>query len=374
MSRAEGFGRAGIVALTAAAFVGLVATAAALAAPQGAGPPSAAPAGPPPVAFGAGPPPAGMPPAGFGGGPPGAGGPQLAGTYFYTLGTGGGPRVQVRRAQPANAVVVDGDVYLFDTGDGVLRQLAAAGLSISRIRAVFVSHHHFDHVAGLAPLLVNRWLLHSTAPLPVYGPPGTVAMLAGMAAASRAIELVPITIGGPPKPPIAATIAARDLPGDVTEPRVVYEDAAVRVSVVLNDHFHFPAGSPESESRSYAFRIDTKTRSFAYTGDTGPSERVVALARGVDVLVSEVIDLPSMEAGLRRMPGVPVEAALAHLSRDHLTPEQVGELAAAAGVRRLVLTHFVPGDDREADDSAYLRGIDRHFAGPVDAARDLERW
>jgi ribonuclease BN (tRNA processing enzyme) len=374
MGRAEGFRCTGAVALLAATFV-VLATAAAPAAAQGAAPPSSAnPAGPPPGALGAGPPPAGMPPAGFGGGPRGAGGPQLAGTFFYTLGTGGGPRVQVRRAQPANAVVVDGDVYLFDTGDGVLRQLAAAGLSVSRIRAVFVSHHHFDHVAGLAPLLVNRWLLHSTAPLPVYGPPGTVAMLAGMAAASRPIELVPITIGGPPKPPIAATIAARDLPGDVTEPRVVYEDAAVRVSVVLNDHFHFPAGSPEAESRSYAFRIDTKTRSFAYTGDTGPSERVVALARGVDVLVSEVIDLPSMEAGLRRMPGVPVEAALAHLSRDHLTPEQVGELAAAAGARRLVLTHFVPGDDREADDSAYLRGINRHFEGPVNAARDLERW
>jgi ribonuclease BN (tRNA processing enzyme) len=369
MSRAEGFRRAGVVALMAVTLSGVAAAAGAPAAAQGAAPPPGAnPSGPPPGAFGAGPPP------GVFGGPPGAGGPQLAGTFFYTLGTGGGPRVQARRAQPANAVVVDGDVYLFDTGDGVLRQLAAAGLSVSRVRAVFVSHHHFDHVAGLTPLLVNRWLLHSTAPLPVYGPPGTVAMLAGVATASRPIELVPITIGGPPKPPIAATIAARDLPGDVTEPRVVYEDAAVRVSVVLNDHFHFPAGSPEAESRSYAFRIDTKTRSFAYTGDTGPSARVVALARGVDVLVSEVIDLPSMEAGLRRMPGVPVEAALAHLSRDHLTPEQVGELAAAAGARRLVLTHFVPGDDREADDSAYLRGIDRHFAGPVNAARDLERW
>ncbi len=336
--------------------------------------PGAPPMTGPPPGFPGGPPPGvpGGPPPGVPGGPPDA--QAWAGAHFVTLGTGGGPRVQVRRSQPANAVVVNGDVYLFDAGDGVLRQLAAAGLSIPRVRAVFLSHHHFDHVAGVGPLLVNRWLLHSTEPLPVYGPPGTVQMLGGMAAAWRPTELAPITIGGPPKPPIVATIAARDFAAELQSPAVVYEDAAVKVTAVLNDHFHFPPGSPESASRSYAFRIDTKTRSFVYTGDTGPSARVTALARGADVLVSEVIDLPAIERNLRRIPGAPVEAALAHLRLDHLTPEQVGEMAAAAGVGQVVLTHFVPGDDRETDDAGYTRGIERHYRGPVRTARDLDRF
>jgi hypothetical protein len=64
---------------------------------------------------------------------------------FLTLGTGGGPLTRIERSEPANAVVVDGDVYLFDVGDGAQRQLAAAKLPLQRVRAVFLSHHHVDH-------------------------------------------------------------------------------------------------------------------------------------------------------------------------------------------------------------------------------------
>ncbi len=81
---------------------------------------------------------------------------------FVTLGTGGGPLIRTERSEPANAVLVGGAAYLFDLGDGVQRQLLRAAIPLTKVRAIFISHHHNDHNADLGPVLINRWLLYST--------------------------------------------------------------------------------------------------------------------------------------------------------------------------------------------------------------------
>ena len=296
---------------------------------------------------------------------------------FVTLGTGGGPIIRLRRAQPANALVIGDAVYLFDAGDGVQRQMRAAGLATANLRAIFISHHHLDHDAGLGPLLAARWLFNSYRPLPVIGPPGTQRMVAALADAAHVAELAPITIGGPPKPAIVSTIAARDLAPDMDQPTLIYEDENIRVLAVTNAHFHFPPGEAASFSRSYSYRIEAGGRTIVFTGDTGWSDHVVRLAQGADLLVSEVIDIAAMEAALRRAPDLPPAALgpmLAHMAQDHLTPEQVGRLAAAAHVGRVVLTHLAPGADAEHDTSGYVTGISAHYRGPVTVANDLDRF
>jgi ribonuclease BN (tRNA processing enzyme) len=65
---------------------------------------------------------------------------------------------------------------------------------------------------------------------------------------------------------------------------------------------------------------------------------------------------------------------MAHLQQDHLTPAQVGHLAAAAHVKSVVLTHIVPGADDETTTSQYTDGVKEQFAGPVTAAADLDRF
>ncbi|OYY91634.1 MAG: hypothetical protein B7Y45_01200 [Sphingomonas sp. 28-66-16] len=297
---------------------------------------------------------------------------------FVTLGTGGGPVIRLKRSEPANAVVVNGAVYLFDAGDGVQRQMLAADLALPTVRAVFVSHHHIDHNAALGPLLVSRWLFNGYVPLPVIGPPGTVAMVAGIATAFRATELAPIAIGGPPKPALADTIAATDMAKTMDTPTLVYSDENIRVFAITNDHYHFASGSPEAAAaRSYSFRIETAGRSFVYTGDTGPSPHLEALAKGADVLISEVIDLAAMSAILERATDIPPGALapmIAHMAQDHLTPANVGAIAARAGVKQVVLTHLVPGLDSETDMSGYLEGLTATYHGPVAIAHDLDRF
>lgn len=295
-----------------------------------------------------------------------------------TLGTGGGPSYRIKRAMSSNAVVIGDDVYIVDTGEGLLRQMSAAGLFVDQVKAAFITHHHFDHNGDLGPLLAFRWIASAHSPLPVIGPPMTVQMVRDQSSAYRAIELAPITIGGPDAPPIAATVAARDLPADLLEPAVVYRDSNVKVTAVLNDHYHYTPGSDAARlSRSYAFRFDTPARSIVFTGDTGPSARVAALARGADLLVSEVIDLARIEQQWRESGKADpkyVDGLIAHLREDHLTPEDVGRLAQQAGVKEVVLTHIVPGWDEETDFSVYTKGVERHFKGRVRIASDLDRF
>jgi ribonuclease BN (tRNA processing enzyme) len=309
---------------------------------------------------------------------PGAALAQSVEPVFVTLGTDGGPVVRRERSQPANAVIVNGSVYLFDIGAGTQRQLALAGIDPGAVRAVFLSHHHLDHVGGLGPFLVNRWLLYSDSALPVIGPPGTRAMVGGIVAAAQPIVMAPVTIGGPPKPALAASIDARELDAAMDRPVLVYQDANIRVLAVANDHYHFAPGSAEARfSRSYAFRIETKSKTWVFTGDTGPSARLVDLARGADVLVSEVIDIPGVEHAMRANTHIPVVALpglLAHMRQDHLTPAQVGAIAKQANVGMVVLTHLVPGDDGETDLSVYSAGVSAAFGGRVVVARDLDRF
>lgn len=295
-----------------------------------------------------------------------------------TLGTGGGPSYRMKRAMSSNAVVIGNDVYIVDTGDGLLRQLTAAGLSIDRVRAVFITHHHYDHNADLGPLLAFRWLATQYSPLPIIGPPMTTQMVTDQARAYRAIELAPITIGGPEQPSIASTADPHDLPADLVEPVVIYQDGNVTVKAVLNDHYHFAKGSEAARlSRSYALRFETQSRTIVFTGDTGPSVRVEKLAQGADLLVAEVIDVGRIERQWReagRADTAYVDSLIAHLREDHLTPEDVGKLAAGAKVGRVVLSHIVPGWDEETDLTVYSKGVSSHYNGPVHVASDLDRF
>ena len=304
-------------------------------------------------------------------------------TQVITLGTGGGPSYRDKRVMSSNAVVVGKDVYLVDTGDGLMHRYASAGLDVGQVKAVFITHHHFDHNADLGALLTYRWLANdllggSGQPLPVIGPPMTVGFVQHLAAAFRPTELAPITIGGTEPGPIALTVKAQDLPGDLLEPKVIYRDDKVTVTAVHNNHYHYQEGSAAARNaRSYAFRFDTADRSIVFTGDTGPSPRVEALAKGADILVAEVIDLPKIEQQWRSRGGsdqAQVDALIAHLRQDHLTPEDVGKMASSAKVGMVVLNHLVPGWDDETDPEAYARGVRRYFTGRVVVANDLDRF
>ena len=294
---------------------------------------------------------------------------------LVTLGTGGGPIVQTRRSQPANAIVTGGLVYLFDTGEGTQRALRAAELPLAKVRAVFLTHHHLDHVGGLGPIIVNRWILGLKQPLLVFGPPGTRELVAGLVAAAGPTERAPLRLGGGTSVPLSSTVVAADaVVGD--RPVEIYRDGNIRVLAIDVDHFHKVDGSRDPVAQSFGFRIETGGRSIVISGDTGPSAALEKLAQGADLLLSEVMDRPAIAAAVGKIEMPPAARAgfLRHMDLDHLTPAQVGDIAARAGVKAVVLTHLVPGLDGEHDTSGYTAGLSRHFSGPVTVAKDGDRF
>lgn len=196
------------------------------------------------------------------------------------LGTGT-PNADPDRFGPAVAIVVDTNVYLVDAGGGVVHQTAAAArydsipaLGPSHLRIDFLTHLHSDHTVGLPDLMFSPWVLGRTAPLDVYGPPGTAAMVDHLNAAYA--EDVDIRLhGGEPSNKTGYGGQAHEV-----TPGVVYRDALVRVTAFEVQHGKWP--------HAYGYRFDTPDRSIVISGDTRPSDAVVRACNGCDVLVHEV--------------------------------------------------------------------------------------
>jgi ribonuclease BN (tRNA processing enzyme) len=148
------------------------------------------------------------------------------------------------------------------------------------------------------------------------------------------------------------------------EPFEIYRDELVTVSAILVDHrLCYPA---------FGFRVDSAYGSVVVSGDTAYSENCIRLAQGADLLLHEVIDL---EAILATFPDGPTRDGIEeHLRESHTPFDQVGKVAAAAGVGQLVLHHIVPNTPGTADVHKMVAAARRDFAGPVHAAEDNDRF
>lgn len=296
---------------------------------------------------------------------------------WVTLGTSGGPAVQRERSQIANALVMPGGAYLFDTGNGVQRQMALARIAERDVKVIFLSHHHLDHVADLGPLLWTRWTFGG-GPLIVVGPQGTKALVEGLIAASAPITLAGYPVAGPAKPALADLVTVIEIPADLAEPTQVYADARIKVGAIGVDHYQSPSSIPlDHMPQAVAYRVEAGGRTIVYTGDSGPSARLTKLAKGADLLVTEVVE-PDAIAALLTGGAQGSDAARAGIVRgmtmNHLTPGEVGKMAQAAGVKRVVLTHFVPSPENVPDRGVYARGIGQFYKGPLRLANDLDRF
>jgi ribonuclease BN (tRNA processing enzyme) len=151
------------------------------------------------------------------------------------------------------------------------------------------------------------------------------------------------------------------VPHEVTEGGSVMQDENVKVSAALVDH--------GVVKPAFAYRFDCPDRSIVISGDTRPSENLVRLANGADVLVHEVMYLPALEKLSASEPNA--TTLMAHLMAAHTATEQVGKIATEAGVKTLVLSHFVPGGTPVIPDKVWYDAVKPHFAGRLIVGRDL---
>jgi ribonuclease BN (tRNA processing enzyme) len=291
---------------------------------------------------------------------------------FITLGTVGGPIPNPDRSQPANILLWQDHGILIDAGDGAPEQLAKANIALGQVQTVFISHLHFDHTGGLFALFGMRYQVRTPGVLTIYGPPGTKRMVDSLVAAMRPMsEFGAGNPGVTPPPPEPSFRVVEIVDGD----KIVIDD--VTVTVASNSHYSYPSGSPEAlKFQSLSFRFDMPDRSIVYTGDTGPSKNVEQLAKGADLLVSEVIDVNAVLGDLRinrpDLKETVFEGFASHFVEHHLTAAEAAKLAQNAGVKKLVLTHLAIGSSSSIKDIE--NAVTSAFDGSISIASDLDEY
>lgn len=295
------------------------------------------------------------------------------GTHLVLLGTQGGPNFNGNRGECANAIVVDGRIYIVDCGYGAMMSLRKSGLNFRDAGNVFLTHLHDDHVGDVAALLSHQWTDGRIEPTLVIGTHGTEALVAsalGFAQANTDIRLIDEARSVEPQ----EIFSGRDIEAPQT-PTEIYSDDHVSVSAVENTHFPDYA-KERMPYRAVSYRFDTADRSIVISGDTAYSENLIELARDADVFVCETIEVATWRGVFDRRVAAGAyadnpEGIWDHIVGTHASTEDAGRMAAAAGVGTLVLTHLIPGGLLEVEDHVYTDGVRLHFDGAVIVGRDL---
>ena len=293
-------------------------------------------------------------------------------TILITLGTAGGPVPRKDRMQSSNLLVVNDTLYLIDAGGGVTHRLVEAGYDYRQAGKIFITHAHSDHTAGLVTLLVSQWE-QQAPPIDVYGS-GVEALVKG--AIDYLTPNAEIRWSEGKKRPMSEMFRAHDV-----APGVVYQDSNVKVTAVENTHFHFQPGDPAyGKYKSYSYRFETPTRTVFFTGDTGPSDAVVELAKGSDLYVTEttspddVVELYKKNGIWQSKTPAEQEGFLRHMHEEHVTPEDIVKMAANAGVKAVVMTHVGPSVNPNDDYRRFIDQANKYYSGPITLAKDLMKF
>jgi ribonuclease BN (tRNA processing enzyme) len=280
---------------------------------------------------------------------------QPSKTRLILLGTGGGPRPRKSSSAAAQVIVANEIAYVIDCGNGVARQLVFAGVPLSKLRHIFLTHHHSDHNADYGNLILLSWTAGLRTRVDSWGPPPLKSMTR-LFFELNAVDIKTRT-GDEGRVPLEPLVYPHELTGG----GVVMQDDNVKVTATLVDH---PPVVP-----AFAYRFDAADRSIVISGDTAKNDNLVKLAKSADVLVHTAFYPSAIDRLVARVPNA---SALKHsILAGQTSAEDAGRVAQAAGVKMLVLSHLVPADDPTVTEQMWMEAASTHFRGKVVVARDL---
>ena len=245
------------------------------------------------------------------------------------LGTGG-PRPDSARQGPATLVEVAGLRLLFDAGRGVATQLAKADISLNELDAVFLTHHHFDHIGGLGDLLMAAWNNGRARPLNVYGPPGTRSIVETLFNQIYASDIrfrmsEAEQLHSPIEHPVE-TFRSYDIKTGVIE-----SNESFRLEVGAIEHGGLALGLDDEEWSAVGYRIEGDDRTVTIAGDAVAGRDLDRLALDTDALV--VCAYLSGDEIVRDEDRFLSEHILAGAP-------QAAQIAIDVGAQRLIVTHI----------------------------------
>lgn len=264
------------------------------------------------------------------------------------LGTGS-PRPDLERSGPAQVLWINDLPILIDCGEGTTTQLLKAGIPPQTINHLWLTHLHSDHLFGYAQFLIGGQG-DGRRELTIVGPVGTKKYH------ERILQLYEedinyrLSLGRSPKGLMDVNII------EIEEAGEILTDIPAKVTAAKMIH----------NVTTYGYRFEVGDKVVVISGDTAPTPELVKLAAGADLLVQDAaITTTSVYT---QGENKEFSKVFEKLQNEHCTPTQCGEIAREAGVKKLVLTHFLPGADTvEAFDE-----VTKVYTGKVVIGEDLK--
>jgi len=272
------------------------------------------------------------------------------GVAVQVLGSGG-PELQDKRASSSYLIWQDGRPrVLIDAGGGSALRFGESGAQMSQLDAILFTHFHVDHSADFSALIKSSWFEDRNRPLPIYGPTGNDFM-------PSTTEFVADFFGEPrgayrylsellvPGEPSSYKLQPHNVAGS-DKPAVVFRGGDLAISSVRVVHGPVPA---------LAWRIDLAGKLIVFSGDTNGEGDLAQLAANADLLVAHNA-VPEGATGVER--------------RLHMPPSVIGQIAAGAHVKQLVLSHrMLRTLGKEAETQSEIQ---KRYSGLIHFANDLD--
>ncbi len=277
---------------------------------------------------------------------------SFAQTKVVLLGTGN-PNANPERMGTSIAVIANSRSYLVDFGPGVMRRASEAfkngieELAMPNLTYAFATHLHSDHTLGLSDLIFTPWVLDRDEPLELYGPSGINDMARhSLKAYSEDIKIR--TTGGQPHNKTGYKVNTHRI-----RPGILLKEDDLTITAFRVKH-----GKVEE---AYGYKFETDDKTIVISGDTAPSESIVAQCNGCDMLFHEVYSLEKFQQK-------PPEWKAYH-STYHTSTEELAEMANRTKPKQLILYHQLFWGATEEE---LLKEIRRYYSGVVISGKDLD--
>ena len=272
------------------------------------------------------------------------------------LGTGG-PRPDPHREGPSSVVSIGDENILVDAGRGTASRLVQAGIPITEVGYVFITHHHFDHTAGLADMLFAAWNKARNKTIKVFGQKGTSEMLGHLFNAYSGdiwYRLKETVLTTEKLVDIRNMIEVYDI-----EPGLVYDGGNWQAYCEYVDHGQ-GLGMSRKEWPCLGYQFESKGKAVSFSGDAVMCQGLLDIAKEADALIM------CCYYAKEEMKDSDLDLIGRHVLASSDT---VGKIASQARVNRLILNHI-----REKPESLIqnmVNDIREDYSGEVIVGRDL---
>jgi ribonuclease BN (tRNA processing enzyme) len=273
------------------------------------------------------------------------------GVAVQVLGSGG-PELQDKRASSSYLVWENGQARaLVDAGGGSALRFGESGAQMSQLDVILFSHFHVDHSGDFAALIKSSWFEDRKRPLPIYGPPGNDFM-------PSTTEFVSDFFGDQHGAYryLSELLAPGEEGSYKMQPHNVIADATPVLAFRSGDLTASAARVFHGAVPALAWRVEIGGKVIAFSGDTnGEGEGLVQVAKNADLFIAHNA-VPEGATGIER--------------RLHMPPSVIGQIAADAKVKRLVLSHRMLRTLGNEDQTQ--SEIRKRYSGPITFANDLD--